>query len=82
MDAEPMTSSSGLTAQQSSELDSTSHKRRIETNRTVTPGGMVITQKTTVTEKPRDHRMEIGYAGKSDTPSKANCLVSRSILTV
>ena len=43
--------------------DGVTPKRRIETNRTVTPGGTVITTKTTTTEKSRDHQTDVGFTG-------------------
>jgi hypothetical protein len=42
--------------------DSLSPRRRIDTNRTVTPGGTIVTMKTTTTEKPRDLRHDAAYS--------------------
>ena len=43
--------------------ESLSPRRRIETNRQITPGGTVVTTTTTTTEKPRDTRLDSHYNG-------------------
>lgn len=44
------------------EMDGISPRRRIETNKTMTPGGTLITTSTTTTERPRD-RNDPSYNG-------------------
>ena len=44
--------------------DSLSPRRRIETARTMTPGGTLVTTTTTTTEKPRDGRLDASFSGQ------------------
>lgn len=44
--------------------DSLSPRRRIETQRTVMPGGTVVTTTTMTTEKPRDQRLDGSFMGE------------------
>ena len=43
----------------------TSPRRRIETNRTMTPGGTFVTTTTTTTQRPKDHSPDAAYNGMS-----------------
>jgi len=45
--------------QEPAPTDSLSPRRHIETNRTLTPGGTMVTTTTTTTEKPRDHKANV-----------------------
>ena len=47
----------------STDVDSVSPRRQVETSRRVMPGGTIVTTTTTTTEKPKDIRLDSSFQG-------------------